>query len=307
MTVNVWVIILNWNGWRDTIECLRSLANITDPKVRILVVDNGSEDDSVAQLKAYSMQPSAPRFEVFETGRNLGYGGGNNAGMKKALNESAEWILMLNNDTTVEPNFLHTLLDAAASDEKIGILNPKILLAEKTDHIWFVGGELNWMRTKGWHVGYGEKDAGRYDESPVRDTEYATGGCLLVRRKTIEAIGLLPEPYFVYYEDVEWSLRAQKAGWRCVVVPKARVWHKGAASSKEFSPSYIRYHVRNGLLLSRRMGTLPQALVAYTVSIPRALWQLPKLLGTSTQQRWGKAVLFGIRDAWLGRTGKISD
>lgn len=312
----VWIIILNWNGWQDTIECLESLKNVPqtrDGSLCIVVVDNGSTDDSLKQLKVYGLQPTATRFDLIESRENRGFAGGMNVGIKRALAGEAKWMLLLNNDTTVAPNFLTKLLDAAKADPTIGLLNPKILLkptsvrggSDPPKRFWFIGGRLNRLLTKGMHMAYGEEDKGQYDVPSVRDTDYATGGCLLVRRKVIDNIGLLPEEYFVYYEDVEWNLRARRAGFRCVVVPKAMIWHKGAASSKEFSPSYIRYHVRNGLLLSRRMGMPLQIFAAYSVSLLRALWQIPKLFGSPQQKQWGKAILLGIRDAWLGRTGSI--
>jgi len=302
----VWIIILNWNGWQDTIECLQSLKKITDPKVRILVVDNASTDESLAKLHQFQKTSHAPEFELLESQENLGFAGGMNLGIIHAMTENPDWLLLLNNDTVVEPTFLTTLLEAAKTDPKIVILNPKILLKGKPEYFWFAGGKLDKLLTKGSHVGLGEQDTGQYDIPPVRDTDYSTGGCLLVRRSVIDKIGLLPEEYFVYYEDTEWSLRAERAGFRCVVVPKAKIWHAGAASSKEFSESYIRYHVRNGLLLNRRMGNPMQVVKAYFLSLLRAGKQLIKLLHEHPQERiWAKTVLLGICDAWLGKTGKI--
>jgi GT2 family glycosyltransferase len=205
----------------------------------------------------------------------------------------------------VDPEFLTTLLDAAATDPSIGMLNPKILLQEHPDRIWSAGGRINWMRTKGWHIGYDEPDRGQYDAPPVQDSQYVTGGCLLLRREVIEQIGFLPEEYFVYYEDGEWSTLAQRAGWRTVVIPGAKIWHKGAASSGEHSASYIRYHVRNGLLFARRTGNLPQITAAYLMSLPRALWQTIKLVFYPAKRTWARAILAGIADAWKGETGFI--
>lgn len=301
----VWVIILSWNGWREIIPCLKSLRRVDDPPIHVLVVDNGSTDDTLEHLHAFQASTEAPRFAILENGANLGFAGGMNVGMKKALEEKAEWILLLNQDTTVDPDFLRGMLKATATDEKIGMVNPKILLADPPDYIWSVGGEVNGMLTRGTHIGYGERDSGQYDLPEVRDTEYATGGCLLVKSSLIRDIGLLSDAYFLYYEDVEWSLKARRSGWRCVITASAKIWHKGAASSKEHSRAYIRYHVRNGLLLARRMGTPSQIILAYLYSIPRAAWQVVKWLLYPEKRRWAVAILLGIRDAWLNRTGKI--
>jgi len=306
MISSVWVIVLNWKRPKETIACLESLKGVRDPGIRIVVVDNGSGDDSVAQLEAFVKRASAPSFTLLETGSNLGFAGGMNAGMQTALEQGAEWLLVLNNDTVVDPSFLKTLLEAAKHDPKIGMLNPKILMQEHPDRIWSAGGRINWMRTQGTHIGYDEPDRGQYDHPPIQDSEYVTGGCLLIRREVIEQIGFLPEAYFVYYEDGEWSTKAQRAGWRTVVVPGARIWHKGAASSGEHSASYIRYHVRNGLLFARRTGNPLQVSVAYLWSVPRAVWQVAKLLFMPKRRSWARAILLGLRDAWVGRTGFIT-
>jgi hypothetical protein len=316
----VWIIILNWNGWRDTTECLRSLKHLQPPDalreelIHIVVVDNGSTDESREKFRSLERDPDIPSFELIETGQNLGFGGGNNVAMRRALERGARWILLLNNDTIVTPDFLRILLARGKEDSKIGMLNPKIYVRDRgegggeKERLWFVGGKLNLLRTKGEHIGYGEEDHGQYDGVSVRDTEYATGCCLLVRRETIEDIGLLPEHYFLYYEDAEWSIRARRRGWRCVVVPEARIFHKGAASSAEGSSRYIRYHVRNGLLFCRRVGNPLQIGFAYALTIPRMLWQLFKILSGGPKERlWAFAILRGIADAWAGKTGPLNE
>lgn len=304
-TNTVSIIVLNWNDWEDTISCLKSLKNITRPNPRIILVDNGSTDESLSAFKKAKNNSDLPPFEILENEKNLGFGGGVNIGIKKALKANAEWILLLNNDTVVSPDFLEILLSAAEKDKKIGLLNPKILMAEDRDKIWFIGGKFNKLLTKGFHINYGDKDAGQFDEQETQKTDYATGGCLLIKRGVIEKIGLLPEAYFMYYEDAEWSLRAKKAGFKSVVVPKSKIWHKGAASSKEFSPSYIRYHVRNGLLFNRRMGNPLQIIFAYGISVLRAFWQIIKIIFTPTKRVWAISILLGLKDAWLFRTGEI--
>ncbi|MBI4134119.1 MAG: glycosyltransferase family 2 protein [Candidatus Terrybacteria bacterium] len=307
----LWILILNWNGWRDTIECLKSLKTVRvspEYQLRILVIDNGSTDASLRELRSFRTNTEGPSFEILETGANLGFAGGNNAGMRKAVVEGADWVLLLNNDTVVDRSFAAKLLSAGKEDSRIGLLNPKILLFEAeapSRRIWFIGGKIDWLRTRGGHMGYRKEDRGQYDTPSVQDSDYATGCCLLARAATIRDIGLLPEEYFVYHEDVAWSLTARKRGWRCAVVPAAVVWHKGAASSREHSASYIRYHVRNGLILVRHAGNPMQIMAAYFLTLPRALWQCVKWVVFPRKRLWASATLEGIRDAWLGRTGPI--
>lgn len=303
----VWVIVLNWNGWRDTLACLDSLKAVQQPTLHILVVDNGSTNGSQERIREYLKLEAMPHVtELIENSENLGFAGGMNTGLKAGMDAGAEWLLVLNNDTIVDPHFLTKMLAAAATNKRIGMLNPKIMLTEPPDHIWSVGSTINWMRTKGTHIGYNEEDHGQYDQPSVRDTAYTTGGCLLVKREVIEAIGYLPEEYFVYYEDGEWSTSAQRAGWRTVVVPAAKIWHKGAASAGEHSSAYIRYHVRNGLLFAKRTGNPLQVAAAFLWSVPRAAWQVVKWILWPEKRLWAKAILAGIADAWLGRTGKIN-
>lgn len=302
----VYIVVLNWNGWQDTIACLQSLERVVGVPYHIVLVDNASSNESVPKLKEYiASSPLSDKLTLIENDQNLGFSGGMNTGMESALSEGAQWVLLLNNDTTVDPGFLQHMLAAARSDEQIGMVNPKIYLSEPPDTLWSIGGEVNWMLTRGTHIGFGERDRGQYDKPDIQNTGYTTGGCLLIRREVIEEVGMLPLAYFVYYEDVEWSLKTQRAGWRTVVVPKARIWHKGAASTKEFSEAYIRYHVRNGLLLARRMGNPIQIVAAYTHSLLRACWQVLKLILLPEKRPWAHAVLLGIADAWRGQEGFI--
>lgn len=302
----VYIVVLNWNGWSDTIACLDSLRAVTTPAVKVLVVDNASTNESVQKLQEYIASGRGPKeIKLLENNINAGFSGGMNMGIEAARAGAAEWIVLLNNDTLVDPHFVEIMLAAAEADSTIGMVNPKILLLEKRNVIWSVGGRINWMKTKGWHIGYNERDQGQYDSPAVQDSAYTTGGCVLLRASMLLEIGLMPEAYFLYYEDVEWSLLAQRAGWRTVVVPKAKIWHKGAASTREFSEAYIRYHVRNGLLLARRMGSPAQIVVAYGVSILRAVYQLLKWVGVPNKRPWARAILQGIMDAWMNRTGFI--
>jgi len=321
----VFIIVLNWNGLKDTQECIESLEKIDYPNYKIVVVDNGSIDESLEKIPY-----KYPEVAFIETKNNLGFAGGNNVGIRYVLDlpagESTDYILLLNNDTAVEPDFLTKLVEAAESDEKIGIAGPMIYFYGKRDTIWFAGGELNWVKTKGKHVGYGktvdvysssEDSSGESESRSLRDSsrlapqdrarssnktvDYITGCCLLIKRQAVDEIGLLCEDYFLYYEDADWCLRAKKAGWRSVLVPSASIFHKHSKSAIEGSYPYIYYHTRNGLLFASRFGSKT---LAYLISFWIFCKQIVKLI-IGWRRAWTKAVLRGVKDFWKGKTGKL--
>jgi GT2 family glycosyltransferase len=305
MSPKVFIIILNWNSWSDTLECLESLKSNDYPNYQVVIIDNGSKEKPVV--------PS-PEIKIIYNQENLGFAGGNNIGIKYALEQGADYVLLLNNDTVVSDDFLTKLVKAGESDREIGLLGPKIYFYPMTgqpdkakEKIWFAGGQVNWLYNKGQMRGWGEKDNGQYDQPDIQETEYVTGCCLLIKREAVKKIGLMPEEYFLYYEDTDWSLAAQKAGSKCVFVPAARIWHKGSASSKEGSPSYIYYHVRNGLVLAQRYAPWYIKPFVHLDALWRIKKQLVKLIFLPKRRFWAKYILLGIKDFYLGRRGKYEN
>lgn len=296
----VFIIILNWNGWRDTTDCVESLKKIDYSNYEVVIVDNGSTDESPQILPQ-----KFPEIKFIETGKNLGFAGGNNVGIKYVLEHDADYVLLLNNDTLVDQDFLKELVRVGESDQKIEILGPKIYFYDtetnkKTNKIWFAGGKINKILTKGTHINYGKID--KNDEIP-KTIDYITGCAMLIKRKVIEKIGLMNEDYFLYYEDADWCLRARKAKFKCVLVPKAKIWHKCSKSAIEGSPPYIYYHSRNGLMLAKYNGSLFVQMGAYLQS----LWILAKQiikLAIPSKRIWARAVIRGIIDFYRGKIGK---
>jgi GT2 family glycosyltransferase len=223
-TPSIAVIVLTWNGRDLTLDCLRSLEGITTPGVRIIVVDNASSDGTVEAIRARY----GDRFDIVENATNLGFAAGNNAGIRRALADGADFVLLLNNDTIVAPEFL-TELVRPMGDPSIGITAPKIFYAEPRDRIWFAGGEISLWRGTARHIGIRETDRGQYDQE--RDIDYATGCALLARREVFEKAGDLDPGYRAYFEDADFCLRARAAGYRVRYVPAARVWHRISAST----------------------------------------------------------------------------
>jgi hypothetical protein len=295
MMPKVFIIILNWNSWADTLECLDSLKDNDYPNYQVVIVDNGSKEKP---------QPLSPEIKVIYNKKNLGFSGGNNVGIRYAMDNGADYILLLNDDTIVSNSFLTKLVEVAESEKGIGMVGPKIYFYDEPKKIWFAGGKINWLYNKGEMRGYNEVDKGQYDFSLFQETDYLTGCCLLVKRKVVEKIGLLPEEYFLYYEDTDWSLMAQKAGFKCIFSPAVKIWHKGSKSSIEGSPSYIYYHIRNGLILAQKYAPWYILPFVHLDAFWRIIKQPVKLL-IPDRRKWVKLILLGIRDFYLGRRGKL--
>ncbi len=219
------VIILTWNGKELTLDCLRSFARVTTPNLRILVVDNGSTDDTVAIVRALG----DARVTIIENGANLGYAAGNNAGIRQALDHGADFILLLNNDTVVDPTLVDDLLAGMAREPDIGIAGPKIYYSDPRDRIWFAGGEVSLWRGNARHIGIRETDHGQYDTA--RDVDYVSGCALFARREVFDRVGMLDAGYRAYFEDADLCARAAQVGFRIRYVPTARVWHRISAST----------------------------------------------------------------------------
>lgn len=215
----VYIIILTWNGRDDTLECLRSLSALSYPNYRVLVVDNNSEDGT-----AVTVVKEFPGTELIVNNSNLRFAGGNNVGIRRAIERGAEYVMLLNNDTTVDRGFLTAMVEAMKNDAAAGIAGPKIYYFSDRKRIWYAGGKIEWAR--GWisHLGVRELDEGQFDVAG--ETGYVTGCCMLVKRKVIERIGMLDEAYYIYGEDADFCVRASRAGFRMLYVPSAVVWHK---------------------------------------------------------------------------------
>ncbi len=219
------IVVLTWNGRNLTMECLASLASLEYANAEVIVVDNGSSDGTADAVRA----AYGDRVTIIENAANLGFAGGNNVGIRRALEKGADCVLLLNNDTVVDPALVGRLVDAITASEHIGIVGPKIYYASPPDRIWFAGGEVFLWRGVSRHIGIREKDTGQCDA--VRDVDYITGCALMADRGVFEAIGYLDTSYTAYYEDVDFCMRARRAGFRVVYAPTGKVWHKISSST----------------------------------------------------------------------------
>lgn len=240
---DVAIIILNWNGWKDTIECLKSLNNLNYKNYEVIVVDNGSTDNSVEKIKEYI--ENKPKFKLIANEKNLGFAGGNNIGIRYALNNEFEYILLLNNDTVVDENFLKPMVELLESSDDIGFVGPKTYFYDKKNLIQVAGGGYVDLTTaRAYLLGYMENDSSKYNE--VIELDYVSGSCILTKRDVIEEIGLLDERFFMYYEDVEWCYRGKKHGYKSFYQPEAVIWHKHGASTNK---CFELYHLNKSRIL----------------------------------------------------------
>jgi hypothetical protein len=256
----VFTVILNWNGLADTRECLESLRRIDYPNYRTIVVDNGSEDAEATALRS----EFGDSIELIESPANLGFAGGMNLGIRQALERGADYVLLLNNDTTVDPGFLSELVSAVDALDDAAAACPKAYYYDEPEIIYSTGGSVNLWTGTARQVGNGQKDSGQYDE--VAERGYADGVCMLIPRRAIEAVGLLDDDYFAYWEETDWCARARKMGMRCYYVPGARIWHK-AARVQAPTNKYRFLFRRNALMFVRKRGTRLQFLTAVLAQV----------------------------------------
>lgn len=253
MNPQVSIIIVIWNGREDTSECLQSLREDTYPHKRLIVVDNGSSDDSVAYI-----HKQFPEATVIENHANLGFTGGNNVGIREALAGGADYVYLLNNDTTVEPDALGALVAAAEAEPRFGLLSPVMHYFDAPRGIWFAGSQIT-LRT-GRVVHDNSRQPAR-TEAPY-EVPWVSGCAILMRAGLARQLEGFDDRYYLTFEDVDLSLRVRDAGLAVVTVPAARIYHKGGKSGKRISGIGYYYVVRNKLLLVRKhcgAGYLPAA------------------------------------------------
>ncbi|MBA7490640.1 D-inositol-3-phosphate glycosyltransferase [subsurface metagenome] len=240
------VIVLNWNQKKVTADCVSKLLRINYKNFKIIVVDNGSSDGSCEFLT----KKFGSKITLIGNKKNLGYAQGNNIGIRKALKENFDFVLLVNNDVEVEKDFLKELAKIALKSPQIGMLVPKVYSLKSKKIIQSAGGFMFWRYGEARLRGHLEKDVGQYNE--VKEIDFAPGVCVLVSKNVIEKIGALPKDYFMYGEDADWSFRAKKAGFRLVFVPKAKIYHYDSLSAGPESPVKTYYYIRNILIFMRK-------------------------------------------------------
>ena len=295
---SVTVVVLAYNSWIKLPETLDALAAVTWPDLQILVVDNASTDGTVAALAA-----RYPQVTVLASQENLGYAGGNNLGLRRAMEQRRDYALVLNDDVIVAPNFVAEMVAAAQAQPRAALLGPLVYHHGEPHQIQSAGG----ARTGDWQ--FLHRDQNQSDRGLYRNPEpvvWLTGCAILARCAALDEIGLFDPEFFMYWEDVDWCLRAHAAGWQVLFVPAARVWHKGVQADYSPNPSVVYYHIRNELLLFRKhhAGAYPTALAWFR--------DIRTLLSYSLRPRWQPyrqhrdARWHALRDYAGGRFGRAA-
>lgn len=285
------IIILNWNGWKNTLECLESLFQIEYDNYHVILVDNHSEDDSLERIRDYcngSLETSSPFFRyrkdnkpidvlnhskieaegikqvspdflahpsnkkltIIKNDKNYGFAEGNNIGIRytsKVL--KSDYILLLNNDTTVNKDFLRKLIMYAEDEEEIGLIGPKIYYYDSPGVFNSAGGIINWRSGKGVNIGIGEIDSGQFNY--INEVDCLLGACILIKSRVLSDIGLLDEKFFLLLEETDFCLRAKKAGYKIIFFPESVIYHKEGFSGKR-GPLNLYYMYRNRLLFFKK-------------------------------------------------------
>jgi GT2 family glycosyltransferase len=239
-------VILNTNRRDDTLACLSSLAGSSYPNHRVIVLDNQSTDGSAGVIREQH-----PGVQVLTLAANRGYAGNNNTGISEALNQAADWVFVLNEDTVLDAACLAELVRAGEGDVRIGAVGPLVYHHSEPGVIQSAGGQLG-PRWESRHAGQNEPDVGQFPGS--RDVDWVTGCAMLMRADAIRGLGGFDERFFYYWEETEWCLRARRGGWRVVHCPAARLWHKGVQRDYRPGPDVTYYSVRNRLLLMSAHG-----------------------------------------------------
>jgi GT2 family glycosyltransferase len=285
------VILVNWNGWQDTIECLASLQKLNYPDFKIFVVDNGSTDNSAARLR----ERRFGRVEVIETGQNLGFAGGNNVGLRKALEGNFQYFWLLNNDTTVDPDALRRLVERLQAKPGAGICGSTILYYDRPAIIWAQGGQFNRWYAEGRHLGINKK----FDPNKLaayqkleRKLDYVVGASMLVSRPFLNDIGLMNEEYFIFFEEMDWSRRA-RGRYSLAYAPASLVYHKVSSSierkagdkPQRFNVVADQYGTRNRLKFTLKY--FPYALPVLYLSV------LGYVIDRAVHGAWGNIAIIG--------------
>jgi GT2 family glycosyltransferase len=271
--IKISIILLNYNGADDTLECLRSLFSVSYSHFDIIIVDNKSTDDSVIKIQRFLLSNGflcsksggsyileGLTIKLIKSDHNGGYGCGNNIGIKSALEGDTDYVLILNNDTEVESDFIQPLLEIAVSDSNIGIVGNKILYHSDKSNIWFNGGSFSPLTARLKHFDFNKKNINQECSEKVT---FITGCLWLIPRKVFVDVGYINEKYFMYVEDFEYCYRVQKKGFKLKIANTNMVSHKvGGVSEGHVSAFSIYWKSRNKIRFAKEYFSFPNNVIA---------------------------------------------
>jgi hypothetical protein len=270
ITPCVVIVLLNWNGYQDTLECIESLKKITYSNYKVVVVDNASSGDDIARLNEQI------GLTILANNKNLGFPGGCNVGMQYAMGYGADYIVLLNNDTIVAPDFLAELVKTAESDKNIGIVGSTTYYYYQQNKIQYNGGKINWWLGINNSYLCNEIDNRQYFKPIERD--YVPATSCLIKREVIEKVGYLDESYFFAIEEFDYCTRVKRAGYKVVYQPFSMIWHKWNASGKKVSK-----YPETEKLIRQKVGVRAYKLwwKLYKTYSPKVWFAIPFLLQVS--------------------------
>lgn len=285
MSIELSIITINYNGLNDTCELIESIP--FNEKMELIVVDNASKED-----EANIIANRYPQVKTIRSDKNIGFAGGNNLGIKEA---QGKYIFLINNDTLFKNFNIQPLVDRLESSDKTAIICPKIRFAWGTNPIQFTGyTPLSTITVRNQSIGFGEEDKGQYNVP--HSTPYAHGAAMLIKKKALEKVGLMPECFFLYYEELDWSMMFTRAGYDIWYDPTCTIYHKESQSTGQNSPLRTYYITRNRLLLVKRNWHNASKYISYLYLI--CIVALRDIFKYTFQGKWSlsKATLSGISD-----------
>jgi GT2 family glycosyltransferase len=298
----IYLIVLNWNNYPDTLRCLESLAHVQEPPFCVIVVDNGSDDGSETHIRA-----RFPDVTLLQTGQNLGYAGGNNVGIRYALEQGADYVGILNNDVTVAPRFLGHLSNVLQDYENVGVATPLIAEMAHPERVWALGAEMRWRAGDAERLHIGDPVQMWTDHAPF-EIDIAPGTAMLAKREVFERVGFLDELYYLYFEEVDWCLHVRQAKYGIYAVPHAVVSHKVSATLGPTSPLVDYYMLRNQIRLIMRWYS---GINRLGILVSVILHNILVVTAYMAKRRDGyhyaaaRARLGALRDAFRRRWGRI--
>lgn len=265
----VFILVLNYNGYKDTIECVDSLLNISYENFKIIIIDNKSSDDSLLELKK---QKWGEMVEILELDKNYGYAAGNNKGIEYALINGAEYICVLNNDVIVEKDFLSNLVNKYKKNNNIAVIGPAICEYNDSEIIQSTGAFINLKKGQVPPINNGIKieEIGEKDIS----CDYIGGACMLFNKNIIEKFGFIPENYFLFFEETEWCYKIKKSGMNIICSTDSIIYHKGSISINKIGGLSKYFMERNLIVFVKRNATFWQKNYFFVYLILRSIKRL---------------------------------